>query len=157
MPPTRDGAGLRIAVAASRFNDHVTLRLLDGVRRGLAGCGVRPDDVTEVWVPGAFELPLAARTLVAGGQVDAVVCVGCVIRGDTYHFELVAEQCAAGVQRVALDTGVPGAVRRPHHRHARPGPGPLRARRRPQRGRGSGRGGRRDGPAGGAPPVIVVR
>jgi 6,7-dimethyl-8-ribityllumazine synthase len=61
----------------------------------------------EVWVPGAFELPLAARALAGSGQVDAVVCLGCVIRGDTAHFEHVAGQCAAGIQRVSLDTGMP--------------------------------------------------
>jgi 6,7-dimethyl-8-ribityllumazine synthase len=107
VPPVLHGDGLRIAVAASRFNDHVTLRLLDGARRALAGCSVAPADVLEVWVPGAFELPLAARALAGSGRVDAVVCVGCVIRGDTAHFEHVATQCAAGIQRVALDTGLP--------------------------------------------------
>jgi 6,7-dimethyl-8-ribityllumazine synthase len=107
VPPKLDGHGLRVGVAASRFNDHVTLRLLDGARRALDRVGVAADDVTEVWVPGAFELPLAARALAASGQIDAVVCVGCVIRGDTAHFEHVASQCAGGIQRVALDTGVP--------------------------------------------------
>jgi 6,7-dimethyl-8-ribityllumazine synthase len=104
--PDLHGAGLRIGVAASRFNDEVTLRLLDGVRRGLAGCGVDTIAVTEVWVPGAFELPLACLALVRSG-VDAVVAVGCVIRGEPAHFEHVAGQCASGLQRVALDTGVP--------------------------------------------------
>ena len=105
--PVLDGRGLRIGVAASRFNDHVTRRLVDGVRRGLAGCGVADGDVIEVWVPGAFELPVAASALVRSGRVDAVVCVGCVIRGETFHFEMVATQCASGIQRVSIDTGVP--------------------------------------------------
>jgi 6,7-dimethyl-8-ribityllumazine synthase len=105
--PVRDGLGLRIAIACARFNDHVTLRLLDGARRGLAECKVDDADVTEVWVPGAFELPLIAKAFAESGEVDAVMCLGCVIRGETAHFEHVAGQAAAGIQRVALDTGVP--------------------------------------------------
>lgn len=105
--PARDGRGLRVAIAASRFNDLVTMRLLDGARRGLAACGVHAGDVTETWVPGAFELPFAAQTLATSTRFDAVLCVGCVIRGDTYHFEVVAEQCASGLQRVSLDSGMP--------------------------------------------------
>jgi 6,7-dimethyl-8-ribityllumazine synthase len=104
--PALDGSGLRIAVVCGRFNDHVTVRLLDGVRRGLAATGVAADDVTEVWVPGAFEIPLAAKTLAEAGA-DAVIGVGCVIRGDTAHFEHVAGQCAAGLQQAGLATGVP--------------------------------------------------
>ncbi|MBS1848877.1 MAG: 6,7-dimethyl-8-ribityllumazine synthase [Actinobacteria bacterium] len=100
-----DGTGLRIAVVASRFNDHVTLRLLDGARRGLADLGVTGH--VEYWVPGAFELPFAAKTLATSGTVDGVVCVGCVIRGETSHYEEVAGQCAAGIQQAQLDTGVP--------------------------------------------------
>jgi len=107
VEPVLDGRGLRVGVAASRFNDHITLRLLDGVRRGLAGTGVAGDDVNEVWVPGAFELPVAAMGLVRSGRIDAVVCVGCVIRGETFHFELVAGECASGIQHVAITTGFP--------------------------------------------------
>lgn len=99
------GAGLRVAVVCGRFNSHVTLRLLDGVRRGLEHCGVT--EVDEAWVAGAFELPLAAKTYAATGRWDAVIAVGCVIRGDTAHFEYVAGQCAEGLQRVGLETGVP--------------------------------------------------
>lgn len=106
-PPTLDGGGLRIGIAASRFNDLVTLRLLEGVRRGLEDTGVPADGIIEVWVPGAFELPMAAQAMIRSGEVDAVVCIGCVIRGETAHFEHVATQCAAGIQRVGLDTGVP--------------------------------------------------
>lgn len=98
------GAGLRVAVVCGRFNSHVTLRLLDGVRRGLEACGVT--DVTESWVPGAFEVPLACRTYASNGW-DAVIGIGCVIRGETAHFEYVAGQCAEGLQQVGLDTGVP--------------------------------------------------
>ena len=105
--PDLDGNGLRIAVVCARFNDHVTMRLLDGVHRGLAECKVADDDVTEVWVPGAFELPIAAKTFAASGEVDAVICLGCVIRGETAHFEHVGTQAAAGIRQAALDTGVP--------------------------------------------------
>jgi 6,7-dimethyl-8-ribityllumazine synthase len=101
------GAGLRIAVVCGRFNSHVTLRLLDGVRRGLGACSVAEGDVHEAWVAGAFELPLAAKTFAASGSCDAVVAIGCVIRGDTAHFDFVAGQCAEGLQRAGLDTGVP--------------------------------------------------
>jgi 6,7-dimethyl-8-ribityllumazine synthase len=90
-----------------RFNDHVTVRLLEGVERGLRGCKVAADDVTVVWVPGSFELPLTAKTFAMSGAVDAVICIGCVIRGDTAHFELVAGECARGIQQVGLDTGLP--------------------------------------------------
>jgi 6,7-dimethyl-8-ribityllumazine synthase len=105
--PERDGTGLRIAVVCGRFNDHVTIRLLDGVRRGLHDCKVADDDVTEVWVPGSFELPITAKAFAMSGAVDAVICIGCVIRGDTAHFELVAGECARGIQQVGLDTGLP--------------------------------------------------
>jgi 6,7-dimethyl-8-ribityllumazine synthase len=105
--PELDGRGVRVAVACARFNDHVTMRLLDGVRRGLTECNVDDDDVTEVWVAGAFELPLIAKTFASSGEVDAVICLGCVMRGETAHFEHVAGQAAAGILRAALDTGVP--------------------------------------------------
>jgi len=105
--PELDGRGLRIAIVCGRFNDHVTMRLLDGARRGLAECKVNDDDVTEVWVPGAFELPIAAKSFAASGTVDAVICLGCVIRGETAHFEHVGTQAAAGIRQAALDTGVP--------------------------------------------------
>jgi 6,7-dimethyl-8-ribityllumazine synthase len=101
------GAGLRVAVVCGRFNSHVTLRLLDGVRRGLADCGVAASDISEDWVAGAFEIPLVAKTFAATGRWDAVIGIGCVIRGDTAHFEYVAGQCAEGLQRAGLDTGVP--------------------------------------------------
>jgi len=102
-----DGSGLRIAVVAARWNSHVTLRLVDGVRRGLDEAGVRQADVTEVWVPGAFELPLAAKAWAESGKIDAVVCLGCVIRGETTHYESVAGECASGIQQTQLETGVP--------------------------------------------------
>lgn len=105
--PVVDGSGLRVAVVCARFNSHVTLRLLAGVRRGLRAAGVADDDVTETWVAGAFEIPLVAKTHASSGAVDAVVAVGAVIRGETAHFDFVAGQCAQGIQQAALDTGVP--------------------------------------------------
>jgi 6,7-dimethyl-8-ribityllumazine synthase len=102
-----DGRGLRIALACAMFNGGLTARLLDGALAGLAATGVDRSDTTVVWVPGAFELPLAAQRLAGAGGADAVVCLGAVVRGETAHFELVAGQCAAGIARVSLDTGVP--------------------------------------------------
>jgi 6,7-dimethyl-8-ribityllumazine synthase len=102
-----DGTGLRVAVVCARFNDHITQRLLDGVQRGLRACAVDDGDVTIEWVPGSFELPVAAKAFAASGTVDAVIGLGCVIRGDTAHFEHVATQCARGLQEAALATGVP--------------------------------------------------
>jgi 6,7-dimethyl-8-ribityllumazine synthase len=102
-----DAGGLRIAVVASRFNEMITKALLDGALSGLRRHGLDQEDVTVAWVPGAFELPLAAKRLAASGEFDAVICVGAVIRGSTAHFEHVAGQAAAGAARAALDTGVP--------------------------------------------------
>lgn len=103
------GEGLRVGIACARFNDLVTERLLEGARQALTDLGVDPLSVTEVWVPGAFELPLAAKRLAQSGEIDAVVCLGAVIRGDTGHYEFVAGGCAAGIQTAQLDTGVPMA------------------------------------------------
>jgi 6,7-dimethyl-8-ribityllumazine synthase len=103
--PVLDGAGLRIAIVAARFNSHVTLRLLDGARRGLAACGVADEDIAVAWVPGAFEVPMLAQRMAV--DRDAVICLGCVIRGETAHFEHVAGQAAAGIMRVGLDTATP--------------------------------------------------
>jgi 6,7-dimethyl-8-ribityllumazine synthase len=102
-----DGSGVRVAVICARFNDLITNRLLDGALDGLGRHGVAADDVTVAWVPGAFEIPLAAKQCAASGRFDAVICLGAVIRGDTAHFEYVAGPCAEGLQRAALDTGVP--------------------------------------------------
>jgi 6,7-dimethyl-8-ribityllumazine synthase len=101
------GDGLRVAIVASRFNDFITERLLSGARDGLVRHGVDEGSITVAWAPGAFELPLVAQRLAASGEYDAVICVGAVIRGATGHYEHVAGQCAAGIQRAQLDTGVP--------------------------------------------------
>ena len=106
---SHDGSGLRIGVVCARFNDDVTERLLDGALRALEECGVPAEHRIVAWVPGSFELPLVAQALAASEGVDGVVCLGAVIRGETAHFDFVAGQCAAGLQRVQLDTGVPVA------------------------------------------------
>jgi 6,7-dimethyl-8-ribityllumazine synthase len=97
----------RVAVVCAKFNGGITERLLEGALHALATCGVDAESVTVAWVPGAFELPLAAQRVIASRPVDAVVALGAVIRGDTPHFDFVAGECASGLQRVALDTGVP--------------------------------------------------
>jgi 6,7-dimethyl-8-ribityllumazine synthase len=101
------GAGMRVAIVASRFNDTITNRLVEGATDALRRHGVDGDSVDLAWAPGAFELPLVASRLAATGNYDAVITLGAVIRGATGHYDFVAGQCAAGVQRASLDTGVP--------------------------------------------------
>jgi 6,7-dimethyl-8-ribityllumazine synthase len=101
-----DASDLRLAIVAGRFNAHITTRLLEGATEALAGYGLRAE-LGVHWVPGAFEIPLAAQRLAASGNLDAVICLGAVVRGDTPHFEYVSGPCADGCARVALDTGVP--------------------------------------------------
>ena len=105
--PDLTGGDLRIAVVVSRFNEEVSKRLLRGALAALEEHGVEDPDV--LWVPGSLELPVTALALAEKGNHDAIVCLGCVIRGETYHFELVAGQAAAGIMQVQLDTGVPVA------------------------------------------------
>ena len=102
-----DGRGLRIGVCCGRFNRHITDRLLEGTRRALAEHGVADDDIDVVWAPGAYELPLVTQHLISGWRADAAIALGAVIRGETGHYDFVAGECAAGLQRVQLDTGVP--------------------------------------------------
>ena len=102
-----DGAGMRIAIVAARFNGQIVELLLDGARACLAEHGVAPDAVQILWVPGAFELPLAADRAARTGRFEAVVCLGVVVRGETPHFDFVAGEAARGIQEVALRTGVP--------------------------------------------------
>ena len=99
----------RYALVCSRFNDLIVDRLRHGAVDALTRHGVDSDDIDVVWVPGAWELPLLAKSLANSGAYVAVVCLGAVIRGSTAHFEHVAGQCAAGIQRIALDTGIPVA------------------------------------------------
>jgi 6,7-dimethyl-8-ribityllumazine synthase len=102
-----DGSGLRIGICCGRFNRHITDRLLEGAWRGLADHGVAEADTIVVWAPGAYELPLVAQHLVTDWGADAVIALGAVIRGETGHYDFVAGECAAGLQRVQLDTGRP--------------------------------------------------
>jgi 6,7-dimethyl-8-ribityllumazine synthase len=104
-----DARDMRLAVVAGRFNEHVTAPLVDGALTALQERGLAPENVPVYWVPGAFEIPLVAQRLARSRAVDAVVCVGAIIRGDTPHFDFVASSCADGIARVALDTGVPVA------------------------------------------------
>ncbi|MFB3739051.1 MAG: 6,7-dimethyl-8-ribityllumazine synthase [Candidatus Velamenicoccus archaeovorus] len=101
------GEGRRVAVVASRFNEIVVRKLLGGALDALRANGVAEDDVDVAWVPGAFELPLVAGRLAAGGGYHAVVCLGAVIRGETPHFDHVATQAATGIRRAGQDSGVP--------------------------------------------------
>jgi 6,7-dimethyl-8-ribityllumazine synthase len=103
--PDLSGSDLAIAIVVARYNEDVTRRLLRGALNALTEVGVEEPDV--FWVPGALELPVAALALAEKGGYDAIVSLGCVIRGDTYHFEIVANQSAAGLMQVQLDTGVP--------------------------------------------------
>ncbi len=102
-----DGTGLRVAVVAGRFNDFVSNSLVSGVQARLVSLGVADDDIDLAWVAGAFEVPLAARSMAESGRYDAVVCLGAVIRGETPHFDYVAGEAAAGIMRAGYETGVP--------------------------------------------------
>jgi len=102
-----EGQGLRFAIVVSRFNDMVTHKLLDGAVKALRGLEVKEEDVTVCHVPGSLELGVAAKALAESKMYDAVICLGCVIRGETGHYEVVATQSTAAIARVAVDTGVP--------------------------------------------------
>ena len=102
-----EARGRRVAVVASRFNDVVVIKLVDGAVSCLRKHGIADDDLDLVWVPGAFELPLAAKRLAAAGGYDAVICLGAVIRGETSHYDFVAGEAARGIRQASLDTGVP--------------------------------------------------
>ncbi len=103
------GEHLKVAIVASRFNEAIVERLVDGALDCLKRHDVPDEYVTVTWVPGAFELPQAANRLARSGEFDAIVCVGAVIRGDTPHFDYVAGEAARGVGDVALATGIPVA------------------------------------------------
>ena len=106
-PSSFDGSALSIGIVCGRFNDHITTALLGGAQRGLERCQVSAENIDIVWVPGAFEVPLAAITMARSGNYDAIVTLGAVIRGDTAHFDFVAGECARGIQSAQLETGVP--------------------------------------------------
>ena len=104
---TRAGSGRRIAVLASRFNETITQKLADGAMDALIRHGVAFDDVDLVWVPGAWELPIAARWLAAAERYDALVVLGAVVRGETPHFDYVAGEASRGLANVARDFDIP--------------------------------------------------
>jgi len=103
------GAGLRVGIVSSRFNEEIAAKLLAGARAELERLGVRKTDVTEASVAGALEIPLALQWMAQSGRVDALVAIGAVVRGETYHFEVVANESARGVMDVALEFGIPVA------------------------------------------------
>ena len=107
--PNLDGDGLRVGIVQSRFNEPVCNGLADACIEELERLGVTGEDVLLVTVPGALEIPLALQKLAESGQFDALIALGAVIRGETYHFELVSNESGAGISRVALDFGVPVA------------------------------------------------
>ncbi len=104
-----DARGKRFAVVVSRFNSFITERLLDGALQALRQCGAGPDDITVAHVPGAFEIPTAARQFAESGKYHAIVCIGCLLRGGTLHYEVIANEVTRGVGQSAQDTGVPHA------------------------------------------------
>jgi len=107
IEPNLDGKGLRIGIVISRFNLDAGEGLLSSCTAALSGYGVLPDDILIVTVPGALESPLALQKLAGTGRFDALIALGAVIRGDTYHFEIVANESASGITTVMLDAGLP--------------------------------------------------
>lgn len=102
-----NAAGLRFGIVVSQFNGFITDRLLAGALDALRGAGAGDDAIEIVRVPGSFEIPLVAKKLASTGRCDAIVCIGCVLRGETAHFDYVASEAARGIQLAQLDTGVP--------------------------------------------------
>lgn len=102
-----DGAGLRVCIVVARWNEFVTRKLLEGAESCLGERGLRKEDITVAWVPGAFEVPTAASWAARSGNFDAVICIGAVIRGETAHFEYVAGAATEGIGAIARETGVP--------------------------------------------------
>ncbi len=107
LEPDYDGTGLRVGIAMSRFNIDVCEGLLSAAVAGLVKHGVKQEDILIVTVPGALELPLTLKKMAETGKYDALIALGAVIRGETYHFEVVSNEMASGITRVALDTGLP--------------------------------------------------
>lgn len=95
-------SGMRVAIVASRYNDLLVRELIEGARETVLEAGVKEEDIVLVRVPGAFEIPAAARRLADTGQLHAIIALGAILRGETMHFELVAESCAQGLQQVAM-------------------------------------------------------
>lgn len=102
-----DAAGLRIGVVASQFNNFITDRLLAGALDALQQAGATEEQIQIVRVPGSFELPIVAKKLAASGRFDSIICIGCVLRGETSHYDVVVSETARGIQLAQLDSGVP--------------------------------------------------
>jgi 6,7-dimethyl-8-ribityllumazine synthase len=101
------GEGLRIGLVISRFNEFISVRLLEGAKDALLRHGVKDDDIEVAWTPGSFEIPLIAKKLAQAGRYNAVVCLGAVIRGGTPHFDYIAAEVSRGLGNVMLETGIP--------------------------------------------------
>lgn len=101
------GKGLKFGVVASRFNEFITRKLLEGTQDALLRHGVDQEDIDVAWVPGSFEIPLVAQKLAQTKRYDAVICLGAVIRGATPHFEYIAAEVTKGIARAGLETGLP--------------------------------------------------
>lgn len=99
--------GMKVGIVASRFNEIIVNKLLGGAVDGLVRHGVDEDNITAAWVPGAFEIPVAAQKMAKSGKYDAVICVGAVIRGDTSHYDYVCNEVSKGIAQVSMATGVP--------------------------------------------------
>ena len=102
-----DGGSIKVAIVVARFNEFITSKLLGGALDTLARHGVKDDDISVAWVPGAFEIPLIAGKLAGSGKYDAVIALGAVIRGSTTHYDLVCNEAAKGIAQVQMKTGVP--------------------------------------------------
>ena len=99
--------GKKFGILVSRFNEFVSSKLLEGAEDTLIRLGAGSEDISVAWVPGAFELPMAAKRMVSGGKYDAVICLGAIIRGETSHYDLIATESAKGIASVAMDAEIP--------------------------------------------------
>lgn len=102
-----NGEGLKIGIVASRFNEFITSKLVGGAQDCLTRHGVEDGDISVAWVPGAFEIPVIAKTMASSGKYDAVICLGAVIRGATSHYDYVCAEVSKGIAAVSLETGLP--------------------------------------------------
>ena len=99
--------GVKIGIVASRFNEIIVHKLLDGAVDGLVRHGVDSDNITAAWVPGSFEIPTAALRMAESGKYDALICLGCVIRGETSHYDYVCNEVSKGIAQIGMTTGIP--------------------------------------------------
>lgn len=99
--------GMKVGIVAARFNEIIVNKLLSGAVDGLVRHGVEEENITAAWVPGAFEIPVTAQKMAASGKYDVIICLGCVIRGQTSHYDYVCSEVSKGVAQVGLSTGVP--------------------------------------------------